>query len=83
MLDINEKSRKNEDLANVLRKREFTARENGDLKEAQFLMNVRHRVELGIAMEHDESTRDICPCCQKHMEIKHGVYCQHCGQLVK
>lgn len=83
MLYINEISEKNERLAKELHERECVAREKGDLEEARFLMRVRHRVERGVAMEHDESTRDICPCCQKHMEIKHGVYCQHCGQLVK
>ena len=83
MLNLNEKSKENEALAKVLQEREFLARENGDLKEAQFLMRVRHRVELGIAMEHDDNTRDICPRCQKPMELKHEVYCQYCGQLVK
>lgn len=70
-------------MVNTLREREFTARENGDVEEAQFLMKVKHRVQLGVAMEHGDSTRDICPNCQKQMDIKHGVYCQHCGQLVR
>ena len=83
MLDINEKSKKNEILSNELFERERKARNNGDLEEARFLMRVRHCVELGVAMEHDDSTRDICPRCQKPMEIKHEVYCQYCGQLVK
>ena len=83
MLFIEEVSKRNSKLVEELMKRELKAREKGDLKEAQFLMRVRHRVELGIAMEHDESTVDICPHCQIPMNIKHGVYCQHCGQLVK
>ena len=83
MLFIEEISKRNSELVEELIKREFEARDKGDLKEAQFLMRVRHRVELGVAMEHDESTRDICPHCQKPMVIKHEVYCQYCGQLVK
>ena len=83
MLNIEEKSKENMELVEELREREFKARENGDLKEAQFLMKVKHRVQLGVAMEHDNNTKDICPHCQKPMDIKHGVYCQHCGQLVK
>lgn len=83
MLFIEEVSKRNSKLVKELIKREFEARENDDLKEAQFLMRVRHRVELGVAMEHDESTVDICPHCQLHMSVKHGVYCQSCGQLVK
>lgn len=83
MLFFDEISKDNEKLANILKEREFVARENSNLEEAQFLMKVRHRVELGVAMKHDDSTRDICPRCQKSMEIKHGVYCHHCGQLVK
>lgn len=83
MLNIENFSKENMELVEELRKREFEAREKGDLKEAQFLRRVKHRVERGVAMEHDESTVDICPCCQKPMTIKHGVYCQYCGQLVK
>ena len=83
MLNINEKSKNNDILAKELFEREWKERENGNPEEARFLMRVRHCVELGIAMEHDDSTRDICPRCQKPMEIKHEVYCQYCGQLVK
>ena len=83
MLNIEKNSKENMELVEELRKREFEAREKGNLKEAQFLMKVKHRVQRGVAMEHGESTRDICPCCQKPMIIKHGVFCQNCGQLVK
>lgn len=83
MLFLDEISKKNEELVNTLREREFKARENGDTEEAQFLMMVKNRVKLGVAMEHGDSTRDICPSCQKPMDIKHGVYCQNCGQLVR
>ena len=83
MLNIEKNSKENMELVEELRKREFEAREKGDSKEAQFFMKVKHRVQRGVAMEHGKSTVDICPCCQKPMIIKHGVYCQYCGQLVK
>lgn len=83
MLNIEEISKENMELVEELREREFKARENGNLKEAKFLMKVKHRVQLGVAMEHGDSTKDICPNCQKPMDVKHDVYCQYCGQLVK
>lgn len=82
MLCIEDVSKKNKELVDILREREFLARDNGNHEEANFLLRVKHMVSRGVAMEHGESTQHICPCCQKPMEIEHGVYCQNCGQLV-
>lgn len=83
MLFVEEVSRKNKKLVDILRKREFDARESGNHEEANFLLQVKHMVSRGVAMEHGEFTQHICPCCQNPMEIEHGVYCQNCGQLVR
>lgn len=81
--NVEETSKRNGELVKILREREFAARKSGDLKEARFLMRVKHVVQKGIAMAHGKNTQHICPYCEKPMEIEHEVYCQHCGQLVK
>lgn len=83
MLFVEETSKKNKELVDVLRERENAARSEGNLKEAQFLLRVKHMVLKGVAMEHDASTLHICPRCQAPMETEHGIYCSQCGQLVK
>ena len=83
MLFLEETSKKNTELVEILRQREVDSRKAGNLKEANFLMRVKHVVMKGVAMEHGKNTQHICPYCEKPMEIKHGVYCQNCGQLVR
>lgn len=72
---VMEISRRNEELVKILREREFAARTDGNLKEARFLMRVKHVVQKGIAMEHGKNTQHICPYCEKPMKMEHGVYC--------
>ena len=83
MLFLEETSKKNTELVEILRQREVDSRKAGNLKEANFLMRVKHVVMKGVAMEHGKNTQHICPYCEKTMEIEHGVYCQNCGQLVR
>lgn len=83
MLFLEETSKENTELVEILRQRETDARKVGNLKEANFLMRVKHVVMKGVAMEHGKNTQHICPYCEKTMEIEHRAYCHNCGQLVR